>query len=124
MPTDSSYSFVLQVVMAKQPPVEAPPAPGAPRDPRRQPRRGDLFKATDGSLLRVGPPSVSVAQDGVEIPCLILESTGAQSKHTRELLTFGALRARVAKADVLHRGPSVEDPWRTAPRYPIEPIVG
>src|ERR1700730_15251060 len=110
--------------MAKQPPVEAPPAPGEPRDPRRQPRRGDLFKASDGSLLRRRTRSESAGQDGVEVPCPILHLTGAQSKHTRELLTFGALRARVAKADVLHRGPSVEAPWRTAPRYPVEPIVG
>jgi hypothetical protein len=109
--------------MSKRTPSPAPPAapvPGAPRDARREPRRGDLFKTIDGSLLRVGPPSVTVALDGAEIPCLELESTGAHSKHVREVLTFGAVRARVAKADVLHRGPSVTDPWRTAPRHPIE----
>jgi hypothetical protein len=108
--------------MNKRPPLPGPSAPSAPRDPRREPRRGDLFKAVDGSLLRVGPPSVSVALDGVEVPCLILESTGVQSKHTRELLTFRALRARVAEADVLHRGPSIDDPWRGAPRHPAAPI--
>lgn len=94
---------------------------GAPRDPRREPRRGDLFKAVDGSLLRVGSPSVSVALDGAELPCLALESVGVQSKHTREVLTFRALRARVAKTEVLHRGPSVGDPWLTAPRYAVTP---
>jgi hypothetical protein len=107
--------------MAKRPPPELPPpVPGEPRDPRRQPRRGDLFRAADGSLLRVGSPSISIALDGAESQCLILESTGAQSRHTRELLTFGALRARVAKADVLHRGPSVADPWLTAPRNHVD----
>jgi hypothetical protein len=110
----------------KKPLPESPPVPGAPRDPRREPRRGDLFKAADGSLLRIGVASVSVALDGVEIPCLAVESIGVQSKHVRELLTFRALRARVAEADVLHRGPSVDDSWRGAPRYPaapVEPVV-
>ena len=107
----------------KSPLPESPPVPGARRDPRREPRRGDLFKAADGSLLRIGVASVSVALDGVEIPCLAVESIGVQSKHVRELLTFRALRARVAEADVLHRGPSVDDPWRGAPRYPVEPVA-
>jgi hypothetical protein len=107
--------------MNKRPPLEPTPVPGAPRDPRREPRRGDLFKAADGSLLRIGPASVSVAVDGVEIPCLAVESTSAKSIKRSEILTFGALRTRVSKTDVLHRGPSVTDPWRTAPRYPVEP---
>lgn len=107
--------------MKKQPPSETPTAPGSPRDPRREPRRGDLFRAADGSLLRIGLPSVSVASDGVEIPCLAVESTSVKSTKKSEVLTFGALRALVSKADVLHRGPSVADPWRTAPRHPVEP---
>lgn len=107
--------------MNKRPPLQPTPPPGGPRDARREPRRGDLFKAADGSLLRIGPASVSVASDGVEIPCLTVEFTGAKSNHTREILPFGAVRARIAKADVLHRGPSVADPWRTAPRHPLEP---
>ncbi len=108
--------------MKKTPVAVVPPVPGAPRDPRREPRRGDLFKAADGSLLRIGSASVTVGLDGVEIPCLAVESIGVQSKHTRELLTFRALRARVAEADVLHRGPSVDDPWRAAPRHPAAPV--
>jgi hypothetical protein len=107
--------------MNKPPLLEPTPIPGAPRDPRREPRRGDLFKAADGSLLRIGPASVSVAADGVEIRCLSVESTSVKSNKKSEILTFGALRARVSKADVLHRGPSVVDPWRTAPRHPVEP---
>ena len=77
--------------------------------------------------MRIGSASVTVALDGVEIPCLAVESIGVESKHTRELLTFRALRARVAEADVLHRGPSIDDPWRGAPRHPaapVEPVAG
>jgi hypothetical protein len=107
--------------MNRRPPLDLPSAPGTPRDPRREPRRGDLFKAADGSLLRIGSASVSVAADGVEIPCLSVESTSVKSNKKSEILAFGALRARVSKADVLHRGPSVADPWRTAPRHPVEP---
>jgi hypothetical protein len=113
--------------MKKKPLPEVPPVPGARRDPRREPRRGDLFKAADGSLLRIGSASVTVALDGIEIPCLAVESIGLQSKHTSELLTLRALRERVAEADVVHRGPSVDDPWRGAPRHPaapVEPVAG
>jgi hypothetical protein len=109
--------------MDKRTPLTPSARSPAPRDPRREPRRGDLFQAADGLLLRIGPASVSVADDGVEIRCLSVESTSAKSTKTFEVLPFGALRARVSKADVLHRGPSVADPWRTAPRFPIEPVV-
>jgi hypothetical protein len=108
--------------MKKNPQPQLPPVPGAPRDPRLEPRRGDLFKDADGSLLRIGSASVTVALGGGEIPCLAVEFIGVQSKHTREILTFRALRARVAQADVLHRGPSVDDPWRGAPRHPAAPV--
>lgn len=107
--------------MKRRPAAEPPPKPGSPRNPLREPRRGDLFKLMDGSLIRVGSASVTVAPDGAEIRCFAVEFVGLQSKHTHEVVTFGALRARLAGAEVLHSGPSVPDPWRIAPRNPAQP---
>lgn len=96
--------------------VRSAPIAAAVRDPRREPRRGDLFRTSDGTLLRVGSASVMIGSDGVEQPSLSLDITSPKSAHTIAVLPFVTVRARVAKAEVLHRGPEVVDPWRTAVR--------